>query len=940
MTQNGLKTDYIRIGLASPSCIKKWATRILPNGKKIGKITNSKTVNYKTFKPESGGLFCEKIFGPVNDFECLCGRKVTKPKLNHRFCPTCDVEFTKSQVRRYRLGYIKLAFPVAHIWYLKGRPRYLSLLLDRSQKFTKKLERKKVIESVVYYNETIHLLVQKYVQNKKVSVHDFPYSPDKLELHSINFLKESKGTKGSHEIITNNTSVLQPFHNVKNNPENFLIYEYYFHKLKKKISKYTIFKTQLIPLFYKFSYLNTMKFYFLECSEFPLTSLNSVSILNKKRKNENFSTENIKQVAKFKLPLALQGKGTKKIFLNKTVNTVIKRTFSNEKLKTNNILASTQLKFNKKHVDSNFSQPRIYPCYPLCFHYLIFSENSRELELKNDWNKLTEYLIPDQNKLDSKIPLYSYRFLPESIIINKNQYQYKQFFLTGTKAIRHLLKTLDIQSTREKLKSEIKPLDVLIEPLKDKAFLSKFEKKKLRKFLKWRLYNVRCLKILSHFKQNSWQLRPEWMILSVLPVLPPDLRPLVKIGGDRPFTSDLIPLYQSILNRNKRVSTYHLENYPVERTYTIYKFNLRLLQEAVDALIENGKGGTPVASGMNGSPYKSLSDALKGKKGRFRNNLLGKRVDYSGRSVIVVAPELKLHECGLPKEMAIELFQPFIIRELRQKFNKTIIAAKTLIYNQDPIIWKIVQKILKAHPVLLNRAPTLHRLGIQAFQAKLVNGQAILLHPLVCPAFNADFDGDQMAVHVPLSFQARAEAWQLMWSRNNLLSPATGQPIIVPTQDMILGCYYLTTTTLTSPCFVAKQPFGSEATYRVASLQKENGSSKSLKSFQNSSNQSRELKTFSYFSNLNEVLIAFYQKKILLHSFIWVRYRNQLQIENFYEEPFEIKLDCYGNTVEIYSQYWRNSDDQYNQISQFIRTTTGRVLLNKIILENVAKIIT
>lgn len=214
MTQNGLKTDYIRIGLASPSCIKKWATRILPNGKKIGKITTSKTVNYKTFKPESGGLFCEKIFGPVNDFECLCGRKVTKPKLNHRFCPICDVEFTKSQVRRYRLGYIKLAFPVTHIWYLKGRPRYLSLLLDRSQKSIKKLERKKVIESIVYYNETIHLLVQKYVQNKKISVHDFP--------------------KESNEIITNNTSVLRPFHNVKNNPENFLIYEYYFHKLKKK----------------------------------------------------------------------------------------------------------------------------------------------------------------------------------------------------------------------------------------------------------------------------------------------------------------------------------------------------------------------------------------------------------------------------------------------------------------------------------------------------------------------------------------------------------------------------------------------------------------------------------------------------------------------------------------------------------------------------------
>ena len=251
------------------------------------------------------------------------------------------------------------------------------------------------------------------------------------------------------KLLRNNTSVLRPFHNVKNNPENFLIYEYYFHKLKKKISIYTIFKSQLIPLFYNLSYLNTIKFYFLECSEFSLTSLNSVSILNKKRKNENFSTENIKRIPKFKLP-------TKKIFLNKTVNTVIKHTISNEKIKTNNILASTQLKFNKKHIGSNFSQPRIYPYYPICFHYLIFSENSRELELKNDWNKLTGYLLSDQNKLDSKYHCIHYRFLPESIIINRNQYQYKQFFPTGTKAIRHLLKTLDIQSTRGKLKSEIK----------------------------------------------------------------------------------------------------------------------------------------------------------------------------------------------------------------------------------------------------------------------------------------------------------------------------------------------------------------------------------------------------------------------------------------------------------------------------------------------------
>ena len=319
-----------------------------------------------------------------------------------------------------------------------------------------------------------------------------------------------------------------------------------------------------------------------------------------------------------------------------------------------------------------------------------------------------------------------------------------------------------------------------------------------------------------------------------------------------------------------------------------------MLQEAVDALIENGKGGADPICASNDRPLKSLSDMLKGKKGRFRQNLLGKRVDYSGRSVIVVGPKLKIHECGLPKEMAVELFQPFLIRRLMTtQIVRTIVSAKRLIQRQDPVIWEILQQVLQNHPILLNRAPTLHRLGIQAFQPKLVDGRAILLHPLVCPAFNADFDGDQMAVHVPLSFQARAEAWKLMWSRNNLLSPATGQPILIPSQDMVLGCYYLTTT-----------------------------NSKALQGIG------------QYFIDLNDVLKAFNQKKIALHTPIWVRWSGSLETGNLIEKPLEIRIDCFGNIVSLYSKYQRNLDKYLIQKSQFIRTTPGRVIVNQVLLNN------
>ena len=273
-----------------------------------------------------------------------------------------------------------------------------------------------------------------------------------------------------------------------------------------------------------------------------------------------------------------------------------------------------------------------------------------------------------------------------------------------------------------------------------------------------------------------------------LPVIPPELRPLVPLDGGRFATSDLNDLYRRVINRNNRLKKLMELHAPD----VIVRNEKRMLQEAVDALFDNGRRGR-VLRGANNRPLKSLSDTLKGKQGRFRQNLLGKRVDYSGRSVIVVGPELKLHQCGLPKKMALELFKPFIYHRLEQRGHCTTIKqAKELVEQQDPVVWDILEEVIKDHPILLNRAPTLHRLGIQAFEPVLVEGKAIKLHPLTCTAFNADFDGDQMAVHIPLSPEAQIEASTLMLSSNNILSPAHGAPIAVPTQDMVLGLYYLT----------------------------------------------------------------------------------------------------------------------------------------------------
>ena len=497
--------DAIQIGLASPSQIREWSR---------GEVKKPETINYRTLKPERDGLFCERIFGPMKDWECHCG-KYKRVRYKGIVCDRCGVEVTKAKVRRERMGHIELAAPVSHIWYFKGIPSRMGLLLDMSPR---------ALEKVLYFASYV---------------------------------------------------VIDP-------------------------KETSLLKKQLLS----------------------------------------------------------------------------------------------------------------------------------EKEYREAVDKFGE----------------------ESFVAGM-----------GAEAVQEILGEIDLEAQAKELKEELK---------------NSSGQKKVR--------IIRRLEVVESFRKSGND--PRWMVINVIPVIPPDLRPMVQLDGGRFATSDLNDLYRRVINRNNRLK----KLLDLGAPDIIVRNEKRMLQEAVDALIDNGRRGRPV-TGPGNRPLKSLSDMLKGKQGRFRQNLLGKRVDYSGRSVIVVGPELKMYQCGLPKEMALELFKPFVMKKLVEDgVAHNIKSAKRMVERVNEQVWDILEEVITDHPVLLNRAPTLHRLGIQAFQPVLVEGRAIKLHPLVCTAYNADFDGDQMAVHVPLSVEAQAEARFLMLSVNNILAPKDGTPITTPSQDMVLGCYYLT----------------------------------------------------------------------------------------------------------------------------------------------------
>nr|YP_009367546.1 beta' subunit of RNA polymerase [Pseudoneochloris marina]ARK14516.1 beta' subunit of RNA polymerase [Pseudoneochloris marina] len=573
-----------------------------------------------------------------------------------------------------------------------------------------------------------------------------------------------------------------------------------------------------------------------------------------------------------------------------------------------------------------------------------------------DWDNFLTYMTTIADENDQVIPFYTERSITFDLP------------LTGAVAVRNLLRRFNPpfgqkQSTINLLIPQIKGniliLNQQIQNLEDffkfRAFFIKQKSDKSanqsqsipvmnKAFIKLvtlrslRAKAFRRLKMLRPFKTQ--QIRPEWMILSVLPVLPPDLRPILPLDSQQVAVSDLNKLYQTVLFRNERIKRFYRDYYSLNFSEEM-RYAQRLVQEAVDALIENGKGDSTPMTASNQRPLKSLSDMVKGKKGRFRQNLLGKRVDYSGRSVIVVGPQLKLHECGLPKEMAIELFQPFLIRQLiLKKITRNFISAKKLIKAKPSIIWGILREVMENRPILLNRAPTLHRLGIQAFKPKLVSGRAILLHPLVCPAFNADFDGDQMAVHVPLSYQACSEAWKLMWARNNLLSPATGEPIVVPSQDMVLGCYYLTTVDLIKNQSQLKALAAFVKTKKAQfEVEKTQNFSHSLNhsdvTFSKwlSVNQDLSDRKITYFSNIEQVLQLLAQQSVDLHTIIWLKWHCQFELNSRCEKPLETRIDQFGNIIQIYNEFQIHSNFKFRNKSFYIKTTPGRVLINQYIYD-------
>nr|YP_010619662.1 RNA polymerase b'-subunit [Tayloriella tenebrosa]WAX03675.1 RNA polymerase b'-subunit [Tayloriella tenebrosa] len=624
MTQLENHFDYIKISLASPDKIRSWGERTLPNGQIVGEVTKPETINYRTLKPEMDGLFCERIFGPVKDWECHCG-KYKRFRYKGIVCERCGVEITESKVRRNRMAYIELAAPVTHVWYLKGSTSYIALALDLTVKD---------VEKIVYFHSYVILN---------------PGSSNKLEYKQL-----------------------------------------------------------------------------------------------------------------------LEG--------------------------------------------------------------------------------------------------YEWRLLEDNLYKKPGDVVNIEVGI-GAEAIYRLLRDIDLHNTVDLLREEA------LKPNINKKVSTKFNKKMKR------------LRLLENFIATGAKL--SWMIFFVIPVIPPDLRPMVQLDGGRFATADLNEFYRRIINRNNRLARLKAILAPE----IIIRNEKRMLQEAVDSLMDNGRRGRTVV-GSNNRPLKSLSDIIEGKQGRFRQNLLGKRVDYSGRSVIVVGPKLKLHQCGLPKEMALELFQPFVINRLIvQGLVNNIKAAKKLIQKNDILVWDVLEEVIHGHPVLLNRAPTLHRLGIQAFEPILVDGRAIKLHPLVCPAFNADFDGDQMAVHIPLSLEAQAEARLLMLAPHNFLSPATGSPILMPSQDMVLGCYYLTT-----------------------------------------SNPSAIKGKNHFFSNLQDAIIAYNNNKIELQAFIWVRFDNQLNFDDYIDDaPTKILNEFNGNTLLYYPNLAIKLDEHGNKLVQYIRTTVGRILFNNAI---------
>jgi DNA-directed RNA polymerase subunit beta' len=684
--------DAIRISLASPEQIRSWS---------YGEVTKPETINYRTLKPEKDGLFCERIFGPTKDWECYCG-KYKRVRFKGIVCDKCGVEVARSKVRRERMGHIELASPVSHIWYFKGTPSRIGLLLDLSPRN---------LERILYFALYVVTNVNEEARAQALA---------SIEEGVARRIQERE------EEVTAQIQAVQERRDAT------------IAEIERRLEE-----------------------------QREQNELNRSEQLQQARAAETRLRGTFKDnMGKVLMEDAIyEPTGERIAQQGETVDAKHVATLDRIAQEHRDLVVETARKeMDRARGDAERDTERAR----MNAEGEIATVQDQLVALSNEVRAQTEAsrrdleglkkgdLLQEQRYRDLKTFEYDLRDanpdLPE--IFESGM---------GAEAVQSLLSDIDLDDLAQKLRHEIN------------TTTGQRRKKATKR-----------LNVVEAFRKSGN--RPEWMILSVLPVLPPDLRPMVQLDGGRFATSDLNDLYRRVINRNNRLKRL-LELGAPE---IIIRNEKRMLQEACDALIDNGRRGRAVA-GSGNHKLKSLSDMLKGKQGRFRQNLLGKRVDYSGRSVIVVGPDLKLHQCGLPKKMALELFKPFVMRKLvEQGLAHNIKSAKRFVERVRPEVWDVLEDVIHNHPVLLNRAPTLHRLGIQAFEAVLVEGSAIQLHPLVCSAFNADFDGDQMAVHVPLSERAQEEARTLMLSARNLLHPAHGEPSIGASQDMVLGSYYLT----------------------------------------------------------------------------------------------------------------------------------------------------
>ncbi|MGM0441094.1 MAG: DNA-directed RNA polymerase subunit beta' [Elusimicrobiota bacterium] len=687
--------NAVQLMLAAPEDVKRWSH---------GEVKKPETINYRTFKAEKDGLFCERIFGPMKDYECNCGR-YKYPRHKGVVCERCGVEVTEREVRRERMGHIELAVPVAHIWYVRQPPSMIGQVLNLKRKY---------VEQVNYYASYIITEVTNNkirCQGKRVAAHD------------VTFFNERK-----------NISVIDA-----------AVYNRLQNGLMRLADLYEDFKESL-----ERGDMDFIKEFVRETYEEPLygeqEKENAVSIykVDKIQKIVNSYTQKLVQFD---------------IALKDNIE------FEIDKIRENEIENSDE--GDARQIYSNLLDGYENSEYDN-FEELIKTlkqVSSRDAD-KYNWELILEEVddfIQNREKIKKNAIKKLKKVAKKVDKVIKEEPEFKGKI--GGEAIYDLLVKVDIKKVAKKIRKDI-----------ESPKGGKGRKARLR----------RRLKIIEYFIDSDNE--PQNMMLKNVPVIPPDLRPLVPLKGGKFASSDLNDLYRRIINRNNRLKNIMEMGAPDVMLHN----EKRLLQESVDTLIQNGARNKTVR-GAGRRPLKSLSENIKGKQGRFRRNLLGKRVDYSGRSVIVIGPHLNLNQCGIPKEMALELFKPFILRDLIKKgFSSNVRSARRRLEKQGPEVFDILEEIIQDHPVLLNRAPTLHRLGIQAFEPVLVEGKAIQLHPLVCPGFNADFDGDQMAVHVPISPEACMEAKMMLLSVNNIISPAHGNLIAKPSQDIVMGCNYLT----------------------------------------------------------------------------------------------------------------------------------------------------